>query len=103
MKTSYYNTTHSVHPDLNRYEKKAKSQEETILEFFRVSGRRSSPSEVLMVLFDNSVPLTSVRRAITNLTNEGELVKTNKQIRGPYGRPEYQWRRAYKYDQGELF
>lgn len=102
-KTSYYNTTHSVHPDLGKFEQKAQGQEEQILDYFKGIHRGRSPSQVLAALFDASVPLTSVRRAMTNLTNAGELIKTNTQIRGPYGRPEYQWRRAYKYDQGELF
>ena len=62
-----------------------------------------SPSEILIYCMKHTVPLTSVRRAVTNLTNRGDLVKTDKQVKGPYGRPEYQWRLAHKYDQRNLF
>ena len=36
-------------------------------------------------------PITSTRRAITNLTTAGILQKTNHQSMGPYGRPEHHW------------
>jgi hypothetical protein len=103
MKSSYYNTTHSIHPELTRYEEKAKSQEERILEYFKTYEVSATPSNLLRVLFHDQVPLTSIRRAFTNLTNAGDLVKTDRQVRGPYDRPEYQWRLAPKYAQREMF
>lgn len=103
MKTSYYNTTHSTHPDLTKYEESAVSQEVKILDWFKKGVLDAPPSEIRYCLFDDGVPITSVRRALTNLTNAGELVKTDKQVPGPYGRPEYQWRLAPKYDQREMF
>ena len=42
--------------------------------------------------FNNVWPLTSVRRAITNLSSDGELVKTNDKVTGIYGKPEHLWR-----------
>ena len=36
-------------------------------------------------------PITSTRRAITNLTEDGILVKTSFQSMGQYGRPEHHW------------
>lgn len=30
-------------------------------------------------------------RAITSLTDQGLLEKTNRKVIGPQGRPEYQW------------
>jgi len=102
---SYYNTTESTQPDLANYRLKAKSQEERILESLKQSqnrGQSFSPSLIKSVLFPGT-PITSVRRALTNLTNAGELVKTDKQVRGPYGRPEFEWRLADKYSQQELF
>jgi len=96
MQTNYYNTTHSTHPELGKYEQKAKSQEEKILRWFKQdaalanSSRGVSPSVVKAILFPNA-PLTSIRRAMTNLTNQGELVKSDQQRKGPFGRPEYMW------------
>lgn len=50
-------------------------------------------------------PVTSTRRAITNLTTDGILVKTEFQSAGPYGRPEHhwQWRNPKKDPQANLF
>ncbi len=107
--TSYHNTTDSVQPDLGKYEKKAKSQEDQILEWFKTDaalagvGKGFSPSVIKAILFLNTAPLTSIRRAMTNLTNRGELVKSDRQRKGPFGRPEYEWRLAEKYSQRSLF
>ena len=103
MRTSYYNTTQATHPELGQYEKKAKSQEERILEWFRKGVLDAPPSEIRYCLFDTEVPITSVRRALTNLTNNGDLVKTDVQFKGPYGRPEFLWKLAPKYNQREMF
>jgi len=101
---SYHNTTESTGPERRRYQDKAVSQETKILAHFKGRpGAEITPSFVVKYYFNNSVPITSVRRALTNLTNAGELVKTNKQVKGPYGRPEFQWRLADKYKQQEMF
>lgn len=100
---SYHNTTESHGADLKRYRQQAGSQEATILVAFRDCFPYSSPSEVCAVVFSNSIPITSVRRALTNLTDAGDLVKTNTQVKGPYGRPEFVWRIADKHKQQEMF
>ena len=100
----YYNTTASVQPVVGKYRERAKSQDVRILAAFLENPRSlATPSQVLSWVFNGSVPLTSVRRSLTDLTNAGELVKTDKQVEGPYGRPEYQWKLAPKYDQREMF
>jgi hypothetical protein len=38
------------------------------------------------------VPITSIRRALTNLTEQGLLVKTDLQRMGAKGKPEYIWK-----------
>jgi len=98
----YHNTTESTQPELGKYREKAASQEELILYAFKTL-RKGTPSEVNQRVFANRTPITSVRRALTNLTNSGELVKTDKQVKGPYGRPEFEWRLADKYRQQEMF
>ncbi len=40
----------------------------------------------------NDTPITSIRRAMTNLTNRGNLVKTDAQVTGAKGKPEYIWK-----------
>lgn len=103
MRTSFYNTTHEVHPTLGQYEQKAVTQQDRILEWFRMYEQQASPSKVLKTVFPGEhIPITSIRRAMTNLTDAGELVKTDKQVKGSYGRNEYQWRAAEKYNQREM-
>jgi hypothetical protein len=74
-------------------ETKARKQEELILELFMKERAYLSPDFVWMVtgLFNMDVPLTSVRRAITNLTDQGHLIKSNKKTMGRYGKPQYCW------------
>ena len=111
----YHNTTQSTQPELGQYQDKAKSQEERINRYIRgvIAEQMTSahhyfcgtqyftPSMVRSHVFNDEVPLTSVRRAMTNLTDDGHLVKTDRQFPGPYGRPEFGWRPLPK--QGEMF
>ena len=104
MNYSYHNSTNASGALLDRYEDKAVSQDMRILAYFTVAPFAAySPSSLLKWVFDGSVPITSVRRALTNLTDAGELVKTDKQEKGPYGRLEYMWRLVEQSPQRALF
>lgn len=48
-------------------------------------------TNVLGEKFRPTPPITSIRRGITTLTDEGLLVKTEKKVTGIYGRPEMVW------------
>lgn len=81
------------------YEAKASYQERMILAWYNrySAGKAHPPSYVYQELIDRAIlsrktPLTSVRRAMSNLTKAGLLVKTGIKIAGPYGRDEYCWR-----------
>ena len=90
--SSYHNTCGLE--DTREYEAKAQTQEQVIHKWFLdMFGCEWTPSEVQKHFLPNA-PLTSVRRALTNLTAAGVLVKTDKQRTGPYGRPEGVWRLA---------
>ena len=100
----YFNTTETTGSELRRYQEKAGSQEEQIMDWFLAYEQMATPSKIRKLVFANTnVPLTSVRRAMTNLTDSGDLVKTDIQVRGPYGRPEFKWRLGDKYGQEDLF
>lgn len=94
MQHNYHNTTDSTGVDLTRYEDAALSQEQRILKYMENNWHVEhwSPSVILNCLFTAQVPLTSVRRAFSNLTKKKLLVKTDIQKPGPYRRPEYQWK-----------
>ena len=49
------------------------------------------PSQVLKKL-NLECPITSVRRALTNLTNEDKIIKTDVKVVGLYGKKEHLWR-----------
>jgi hypothetical protein len=89
---SYHNTTNAG-AELARYERAARSQDEQVAELFRSYVSPFSPSEAHRMLRTRA-PLTSIRRAITNLTRAGVLERTDEQAMGPYGRPEYRWKLA---------
>ena len=99
---TYYNTTHAVGAPLTGYRNKTAAQETIILSYFKQHwNARRSPSQVQAALNMHRVPITSIRRAMTNLTDDGLLEKTDEQVDGPYGRPEYCWQLAKQ--QTELF
>jgi hypothetical protein len=88
---NYHNTTNEGGEQLEAFKEKAKTQDQEVLRFIK-DQFVCSPSYVWKMLYHQSVPLTSVRRAITNLTKEGKLMKTQSKAVGPYGRPEYCWK-----------
>jgi hypothetical protein len=92
MKT-YYNTNNEMKVELDISKRKALSQQELVLEIFQqYQGRRLGPSDILH--YFPGVPITSIRRAITNLTSAGLLEKTDKFSFGNYGKVEHLWQLA---------
>jgi len=89
---SHHNTTHETGKTLTSYEGKAKSQETRILNYMKTFPRDVSPTFVQEVILGGKVPITSARRALTNLTNHGDLVKSTTQVKGRYGRMEHLWK-----------
>jgi hypothetical protein len=86
----FFNTIDAKGEELKRYRDNAGKQEKRVLELFSVY-RTLSPSSLLAVYRDSSVPLTSLRRAITTLTNKGFLIKTDRLTKGNYGMNEHVW------------
>jgi hypothetical protein len=90
MTTAYHNTNGETGQEFKASNIKAVKQEDLILNLFKAAGSMS-PSEVHTILAINS-PLTSIRRAISNLTYAGKLEKTPNQRKGMYGKSEYIWK-----------
>lgn len=88
---NHYNTTNESGQTLIDFESKAKTQDDEVLKFIK-SKSIASPSFVWRSLYKERTPLTSVRRAMSNLTKKGLLIKTDIKQIGPYGRPEYCWK-----------
>lgn len=92
---SFFNTINLSGDNLEKAKARALAQEALVEEIFKANpGRHFSPSQLQKLVaskYDRHCPLTSWRRAITNLTKRGVLFKTDKQIAGIYGEPEYCW------------
>lgn len=90
--TRYHNTTGLTGDTLARQTVKTGTQNWRILQFFREHADWEwTPSEVWQRLNLPGVPLTSIRRGITDLTEMGYLVKTDTMRDGLYGKPEGCW------------
>jgi hypothetical protein len=91
LKQVFYNTTNLSGNDLSESVADAQKQQKLVETFFRkYPNQKFTPFEVHKALNINA-PITSIRRAITNLTNEGILVKTDEKRIGQYGKPNYTW------------
>jgi hypothetical protein len=95
---TYFNTNNETGETLNISRRKAKSQEDIVLKFFKDNPQQLgwTAEEVHRLAFGEfcgcRIPLTSVRRAITVLCNGsdtikgGQLVKTDRMQKGMYGK-----------------
>lgn len=96
---SFYNTTAETGDELAQYRKLAATQKEklrglwTYQPFLELTA--SEAFEILRTRFqvDENTPLTSIRRAMTDLMKDGYLEKTALKRPGPYGRSECVYRR----------
>ena len=91
---SYHNTTNLNGKELKEAKRNAVTQEEIILDIFKDKEVRLTPSDVWIIYRRDikDVPLTSIRRAITNLTNRYKLYKCNDMREGMYGKLEHCWK-----------
>lgn len=96
----WYNTVNLEDLELLEAVRKCKNQENAVYSFFKKRPYHCfTPAAVLrflIVLHPDVVkpgtPVTSIRRAITNLTKAGLLVKTDDKIIEGYGVANHLWR-----------
>ena len=87
-----------------------KTQDELILFIFtNHTGYEYSACQVWQIINDRRpnkmpIPLTSIRRGISNLKKESKLVKTGNKVKGIYGDQVNTWKAPHKEpDQKSLF
>jgi len=85
----YYNTNKEEGIDLEISLKNSKSQEVIILSIFKDNKELSASKAWSIYNKNKNTPLTSIRRAITDLCTKGELIKTDKTVIGIYGKKEH--------------
>jgi hypothetical protein len=87
----YYNTTGLGDEALAERIAQAETQEERIRLYFEARPQlHLTPFEIQEKVLPQT-PVTSVRRAITNLTEQGTLRKTDHMKDGRYGQPNHTW------------
>ena len=96
MIKSYYNTNKETGKELAQSEEKAMTQEKNIeYIFYRFADvKKMTPSLVWTVYtrdYNSNTPITSIRRAITNLTTRGVLVKSDNMKMGRHGKMNHCW------------
>lgn len=91
----YFNTTGLTGRDLEAARKDARTQYDRVRLLFASmpDGWTASPSKVHR-LVGGAAPITSIRRAMTVLTEDGVLTRTAEKVIGPYGKVETTWRKA---------
>ena len=88
----YHNTTNQNAEFVLAESRNCKSQEQIIYQIFKEFGRMTA-SEVL-AKFPKNCPLTSIRRAMSNLKFEGSLTILDETKIGMYGKPEHYYQIA---------
>lgn len=95
----FFNTTNETGKHLAELEATAEKQNAAILEIFKKTHLDMlTPIEVHSIYCATKpcVPITSIRRAITNLTNAGYLIKTSRKKMEVFGHRNYCWQLSNK-------
>jgi len=87
---TFFNTIDENPDELAKSQAQALTQEQRIMSCFNQYETPLSPSMVLSISGLNC-PITSIRRAMTNLSDNGKLEKTNEFVMGNYGKKEHLW------------
>ena len=97
MNGNYYNTTNQTGDTLKQSWESNRTQTQIVLEYFESHPCETlGASEVWERLIASKqispkVPLTSIRRAITDLCSESKLIKSEVQKIGMFTKPEHCW------------
>jgi hypothetical protein len=91
----FFNTVKESGSQLIDSNRKATKQNDVVYELFK-QFKTASPSQILqawgIITGLTTPPITSIRRAITTLTDQGKLEKLESKQMGLYGKVEHEWR-----------
>lgn len=93
---NFYNTIHATDQTLIDFEYNNLNQSEKVLAFFKSHSNAVFTPFDIKTAFDKmgyNYPITSIRRAITDLTIQGSLIMHPKEQmkQGAYGKPNHTW------------
>ena len=86
----FYNTINEVTNTLVASNQTTRTQEKVILDCFKSAQEPLSPSMVHF-LTKLKCPITSIRRAMSDLSKDGKLVKLEQFTIGKFGKREHLW------------
>ena len=89
----FYNTINEVTNTLVASNQTTRTQEKVILDCFKSAQEPLSPSMVHF-LTKLKCPITSIRRAMSDLSKDGKLVKLEQFTIGKFGKKEHLWMEA---------
>ena len=98
----FYNTNNETGATLNESQKKAKSQDEMVLDYFKNYDNLGATPERVLRHFKimetlseskwHNTPITSVRRSFSNLHKKGLIEKAGYKIEGDFGKQINIWK-----------
>jgi len=86
----YHNTLYIKGLRLKAYQSFASKQDSKVLEFMAYNRNFSFTAEQIKDMVLQNAPLTSARRALSNLYHKDRVIKVD-QVDGQYGRPIFTW------------
>lgn len=94
MQLNFFNTIELKEPQLSIAQSNCTKQEERILQLMQ-PGKEYTPFDVLDLYqkYYAPVPITSIRRAMTCLTDKGKLQKLPFLKHEQFGKPNHTWRK----------
>jgi hypothetical protein len=100
----YHNTNEEKGATLKESRKKAKTQDQAVLEYFKNHDQLGVTPERCLRHFKimeklseskwHNTPVTSIRRSFSNLKNKGLIKKTELTIKGDFGKNVHVWKLA---------
>ncbi len=94
MKKSYHNTNKEKGATLFESNKKAETQEEKVLDIFKTKEYNNITPEFVQACYFPDTPLTSIRRAFSNLADPDRynaIEKSDVMVMGNYGKKVHTW------------
>lgn len=89
---AYFNTTQETPNTVQEYLNVSNNQKDIVLRTIRRLGKTFSASVVMKNYPVMNTPITSIRRAINTLKNDGVIQETGNRVTGIYGRSELEYK-----------
>ena len=90
---TFFNTINLKEDQLSFHFLKAEKQTDRVYAIMKQRAYPMTPFDVheVYIRFWGPCPITSIRRAISTLTDDGKLIKTRLMKDEVYGKPNYKW------------